>query len=206
MTIEEIYQIPADILGWRQCPSGAWVSIGQGVKIGREVTFGHWMRFGDYVEVGDYVEFGRGVMLGEATEVGDGAIFCDWVIVGAGTKVGAGGWLGPSVTLGNNVTLGKNVKLGAGVRLHDMVRVGDDMTWMESPLQIQGSKHLVYVCDRSLIGIGCICQTAEWWNEHYADVGRRKHYSEGQVKEYRKWLDIAIEWQAALPKEAPSGE
>lgn len=89
---------------------------------------------------------------------------------------------------GNKVTLGNGVKLGDGVK------------WNWSPLQIQGSRHLLYVADHDLIGVGCIRESAQWWREHYEGVGGKEQYTSEQIEEYKRWLDIAAEWQAKLPK------
>ena len=91
---------------------------------------------------------------------------------------------GDGVTLGNYVKLGNYVTLGNGVKLK----------W--SPLQIQGSRHLLYVGGPDVIGIGCMRHDASWWLEHYKATGRAEGYSLEQVEEYKQWIDVAIEWQS----------
>ena len=93
---------------------------------------------------------------------------------------------------------GNEVTLGNGVTLGDWVKLGDGVTWNQSPLQIQGSRHLVYVADADMIGVGCVIQPASWWLEHYAALGLEHNYTEAQIEEYKRWLDIAKEWQEKL--------
>jgi hypothetical protein len=57
------------------------------------------------------------------------------------------------------------------------------------------------VADHEIVGVGCIRENVEWWNQHYEAAGRLEDYTEDQVEEYRQWLDIAIAWQA---KHAPT--
>jgi len=102
---------------------------------------------------------------------------------------------------GNYVTLGYDVKLGNGVKLGDGVTLGDDgLDFQWPPLQIQGSKHLLYVAGPVIIGVGCVRETAAWWMEHYKDVGHEEGYTDSQTEEYKQWLDIAIAYQSKLPQ------
>ena len=104
---------------------------------------------------------------------------------------------------GNYVKLGYDVTLGDGVKLGNGVKLGDDGTEFQwSPLQIQGSRHLVYVAGPNIIGVGCVRESAAWWLEHYKAIGRREKYTAAQIAEYKQWLDIAIAHQSKLPKEA----
>lgn len=132
---------------------------------------------GNYVKLGDGVRLGEGVKLGAYVTLGDGVTLCD------------------CVRLGEDVTLGEGVKLGAGVTLGD-----DSKTFTWSPLQIQGSRHLLYVAGPTIIGVGCIRESASWWRENYRAIGLKEFYTADQVEEYKAWLDIAIAWQAKLPK------
>jgi len=141
----------------------------------RVLPTGYWVKLGNEVTLGNWVKLGDGVTLGDGVKLGDEV------------KLGNG------VTLGDDVTLGNEVTLGYGVTLGD-----DQKKFVWSPLQIQGSKHLVYVAGPNIIGVGCIRNTAAWWNEHYKAVGRKDGYTDGQVAEYRQWLDIAIAHQKTL--------
>ena len=103
---------------------------------------------------------------------------------------------------GYRLNLGEGVKLGTEVRLGDWVTLGDDgLSFAFSPLQIQGSRHLLYVAGPSVIGIGCERHSAEWWLENYELEGRENGYTDAQIAEYKHWLDAAIEWQKTLKKE-----
>ena len=141
------------------------------------MTLGNYVKLGDGVTLGEDVTLGNYVKLGAYVTLGDGVTLCD------------------CVRLGEDVTLGEGVKLGAGVTLGD-----DSKTFTWSPLQIQGSRHLLYVAGPTIIGVGCIRESASWGRENYRAIGLKEFYTADQVEEYKAWLDIAIAWQAKLPK------
>ncbi len=62
------------------------------------------------------------------------------------------------------------------------------------PLQIGGNRHWLIVQKPGHIKIGCEDHDVAWWEEHYAAVGRREHYTEKQVLEYRRHIQYAKEW------------
>ena len=121
-----------------------------------------------------------------------------WRILPNGYRVN----LGDGVKLGDWVWLRDGVDVGDGVTLGDWVTLGNDgVSFAFSPLQIQGSRHLLYVAGPSVIGIGCERHSAEWWLENYELEGRENGYTDAQIAEYKHWLDAAIEWQKTLKKE-----
>ena len=188
MKAEDLYALPLDGNGWRRLPDGDEVKLGDRVTLGDGVTLGNGVKLGDEVTLDAQVTLGNEVTLGNGVMLGNGVTRGNWVTLG--------NW----VMLGNGVTLGDRVTLGDGVKLGEGVKLGNDVEWERSPLQIQGSRHLLYVADSEIVGVGCLRGTAEWWDEHYEAVGRKEKYTEQQVLEYRRWLDIAIAWQA---KHAP---
>jgi hypothetical protein len=62
------------------------------------------------------------------------------------------------------------------------------------PLQIEGSRHWIIVREVGHITIGCEHHTVDWWEEHYAAVGRKEHYSDADVLEYRQHIAHCKEW------------
>lgn len=145
---------------------------------------------------GNSVTLGDGVKLGDDVKLGNSVKLGDYVTLGNSVTLGNG------VKLGNSVTLWNSVKLGDLVKLGDYVTLGEDgLDYLRSPLQIQGSQHLLYVIGPTLIGIGCIRQTGPWWLKHYKSTGKTENYSSQQIAEYREWIDIAIAWQSKLGAE-----
>jgi len=59
------------------------------------------------------------------------------------------------------------------------------------PLQIQGSRHFVNIPDGQNIKIGCIKKSPAWWEENYAQAGRKERYTNQQIKEYKMYIDVA---------------
>jgi len=102
---------------------------------------------------------------------------------------------------GNDVKLGDGVTLGDDVKLGEKVKLGNDgLDYPSSPLQIQGSRNLLYVAGPSYIGIGCVRHRSKWWLVNYVKVGKRNGYTPAQIAEYKQWLDIAVQWQKTLKK------
>jgi hypothetical protein len=62
------------------------------------------------------------------------------------------------------------------------------------PLQIGGSSHWIIVREAGKISIGCYHETVEWWESHYAAIGRKESYTPAQVEEYRKHIEYAKSW------------
>jgi len=71
-------------------------------------------------------------------------------------KLPTGDW----VTLGDGVTLGNDAK-----------------EFKFSPLQIQGSRHLLCVVGPRLIAVGCLQKTAEDWLRNLDSVGKENGYT-----------------------------
>ena len=115
-----------------------------------------------------------------------------WVKLGNGVKLGDG------VTLGNDVTLGNYVKLGDGVTL------GNDVKFPESPLQIQGTKHLAYICDNDgTLKIGCEAHPIARWEQDYIAIGVSNGYTKEQIREYKGYIDLFAA-RAALSQSTPN--
>ncbi len=57
-------------------------------------------------------------------------------------------------------------------------------------IQIQGSMHYVNCSDGENIQIGCKSFTPEWWAENYIEVGRQQGYSDEQIEEYKRYIDL----------------
>ena len=89
-----------------------------------------------------------------------------------------GGWRrlpsGVFVKLGYNVTLGNRVKLG------------------NTPLAIQGTRHLATNGEPGKIQIGCKVYTFAAWKRHFKEIGKVQEYTPTQIKEYGKIIEFII--------------
>ena len=65
-------------------------------------------------------------------------------------------------------------------------------SWNTSPLQIQGSRHFITECKKGLLQIGCKCYTFEEWERYFEAIGKAEGYSDDQIKEYKSYIDLAI--------------
>ena len=61
-------------------------------------------------------------------------------------------------------------------------------------LQIGGTRHWIIVREVGHITIGCMHKSVEWWEEHYAGVGRSEDYTAEQVEEYRLHIGYCKAW------------
>ena len=144
---------------------------------GKRVNLGYEVEIGDGVKLGDFVKLGYGVEIGYEVELGNNVTLGNFVELGYYVK------LGNKVKLGNRVKLGDNVKLGNDVKLDSGEK------WDSTPLQIQGTHHLLYEYTGG-IGIGCHRYSIDYWLENFEGIGKNNHYSEDQITEYKGYLDI----------------
>lgn len=63
--------------------------------------------------------------------------------------------------------------------------------WNTSPLFIQGTQHSVAYCGNQLLKIGCHERTIVQWQTVYERVGKQERYSEEQIAEYKRYIDLA---------------
>jgi hypothetical protein len=59
-----------------------------------------------------------------------------------------------------------------------------------APLQIQGSVNFVNISGRKLV-IGCEVHTIEHWLECYEIIGAGHGYTNGEIEEYRRYIELA---------------
>lgn len=120
------------------------------------------------------------------------AIVGDSVFIGAYSIVGTKSRIRNDAYVGRCVRIFPHATIGAYVKLIDHVRIGGK--WEETPLQIQGSKNVVYVSEPGLIGVGCQIHSPKWWQREYRDLGNNHDYTEEQIEEYAMYLDFARTW------------
>lgn len=57
-------------------------------------------------------------------------------------------------------------------------------------VSITGTQHGVHWRDGEHIAIGCEVHTLEHWLENYAEIGKNNGYSDDQIEEYKRYIDI----------------
>ena len=129
---------------------------------------------------------------GDWVTLGDGVTLGNWVTLGNRVKLGNGVTLGDRVTLGDWVKLGDGVKLGDWVTLGNRVTLGDRVTLSQSPIAVQGSRHLATHVGPSLIQVGCMAHTFDEWVRHFSTIGKAQGYTDAQIDEYKRILDFII--------------
>lgn len=67
--------------------------------------------------------------------------------------------------------------------------------WKYSPLQIQGSRHFVNVCDeKGNVRIGCFQKHIDEWLKCCKDIWKSEEYTPEQIAEYHDYLKLAKKW------------
>ncbi|MDE2218722.1 MAG: hypothetical protein KGJ58_04775, partial [Patescibacteria group bacterium] len=131
---------------------------------------------------------GNGVVLGSRATVSSGVRVGDDVWVGDGARVGDDVWVGDGVRLGEGVVLGNGVRLGNGVTVGNGVWLSEKTEWQTSPLQIQGSEHLIYHAGPGMVGVGCQVLEIGEWRAGAVTLAEEHGYSLEQVEEYLRYL------------------
>jgi len=119
-------------------------------------------------------------------------------------RVAAEAYVGPCAIVHGGTILGGTIlggEIHGGTILGGTIRGG---TWRESPIQIQGSSDFVGEASESLIQIGCLCESPEWWDGHYRRVGAECGYTSAQNNEYRLYLELIAKVRAI--RAAAAGE
>lgn len=61
-----------------------------------------------------------------------------------------------------------------------------------TPIYIIGSRHHVTYYGDGIIHIGCVRGSFDTWLHEYKRIGRNYNYTEEQIEEYKKIIDIII--------------
>ncbi len=85
-----------------------------------------------------------------------------------------------------------NARISGNARVFGNARLYGDK-WNESPLQIQGSKHYVNMATKTSLSIGCEQYPIDKWLEMYKKLGKKHEYTKDQIKEYKKYIQLANE-------------
>jgi len=108
-------------------------------------------------------------------------IDCKW-----GKAGDLGGWIEKDENLSGDAWVYGDAQVYGDARVY-----GD--AWEKSPLQIQGTKHFVNECKKGFLKIGCCELSFEEWMEKAERIGKENNYTPGQIKEYKLYINLAIE-------------
>lgn len=95
-----------------------------------------------------------------------------------------GGWVQSTAKVADNAYVGPKAQVCGNAQVYGG-------KWAKSPLQIQGTKHFFNVASDNEITIGCERHTFEEWLEKYDEIGRNNNYSDEDITEYKKYIDLA---------------
>ena len=101
--------------------------------------------------------------------------------------------LGDECALGIWCTLGDGCRLGVGCTLGDECALGN-WKYNITPLQIQGTRHLLNVASPTDIKIGCFVLPTTTWIKEFCKIGKANGYTAKEIAEYHGYILLAQKW------------
>ena len=166
-----------------------WPKNGSGYNVSPD---NFWISIGDSVKVGDYACIGDSARIGDNASIGNNACIDYSVKVGNNACIGDYACIDYSVKVGNNASIGDYACIEYSVKIGDNASIGNSASIGRTLTYLIGSRHQVYLYDpdKKMIGIGCIIKTIQHWQEKYKEIGQRENYSDQQITEYKKYIDL----------------
>ncbi|MHA1428615.1 MAG: acyl-ACP--UDP-N- acetylglucosamine O-acyltransferase [Candidatus Helarchaeota archaeon] len=127
------------------------------------------------------IKIGAGASIGAGTSIGDRAVIGAGASIGDRAVIGNGAKIGVSAVIGYDVRIDNEVKIGYGAK------IGDRATILKSPLQIQGTRHLVIYAE-GLVQIGCYRMSIADWERKGKKIAEKEGYTAEEIKEYERYL------------------
>jgi len=64
----------------------------------------------------------------------------------------------------------------------------------QPPLHFSGSQYFIEFSRPGYIRSGCVEESVSWWQHHVASCAREYNYKPEQVKEYKLYVELLVEW------------
>ena len=101
--------------------------------------------------------------------------------------------IGDGAKIGDQAEIGNRAEIGVGAKIGDRAKIGVGAKISKPCLTyIIGSMHQCYLYDpaKKIVGIGCEVHTISHWQENFRKIGESYNYSEKQISEYKKYIDL----------------
>jgi len=149
--------------------------------------------------------YGNAWVSGNAQVYGDAWVYDD-ARVSDNAQVYGNAWVSGNAQVYGDAWVYGDARVSGNAWVYGDARVSGDAqvygdAWNFSPLQIQGSRHYVNFVSHSIVKIGCYQQTIDVWLKTFEQIGKDNGYTEGQIKEYKLYLDLCKKWLAIYKKD-----
>ena len=88
--------------------------------------------------------------------------------------------------IGDGASIGEWARIGERASIGAVARIGESARFDNSPLAVQGSRHLVTQHSAGKIAVGCEVHTAEEWLKYAEQIGAKNSYTPSEIEEYLK--------------------
>lgn len=145
---------------------------------------------GDELSIGDTVYIGRGVSIGEGVSILDEVSIDDRVHIGNRVFIGNKALIQNGAFIGNGVHIGDGAVIGERVYIGDGASIDENVV-LSRTFHLVGSMHSITYTGNGTLSIGCHHKQISWWQKYYKAVGKKANYTDEEIEEYRKYIELA---------------
>jgi len=157
-------------------------------------------------ELGGYIESEKNLdQSGSAWVYGDARVYGSaWVSgsarVSGDAEVSGSAWVYGSARVSGDAWVYGSARVSGSAWVYGSARVSGD-AWVSLKFkflyQIRGSSFFVTIQD-SMIQIGCLLKSKSEWLKTYIEEGKKNGFTDEQIEEYRKYIDLAKDEKAGV--------
>ncbi len=104
------------------------------------------------------------------------------IYIGSDTSIGYRAFIGHSAVIGDRAFIGRGASIGDDAFIGDRAK--------PKTIFITGSRHSVNYWGEDKIQISCIQKSIAEWEKEYAKVGIENSYSQDEIAEYRRYIEM----------------
>jgi len=159
--------------------------------------------FGDAHVFGNAYVFGNARISGNAHVYGNAQI-CENAHVYGNAKISGDAWIYGNAKIFGTARIYRNTCVSGNALIYGIASIcgtarisGNAQIsagkHTKTPLQIQGSKDHITVCNSSVINVGCESHSIDEWLERAQEIGKANNYTDEEIQEYLKYFKIIKE-------------
>ena len=107
--------------------------------------------------------------------------------IGNGAEIGDEAKIGDGAEIGDEAEIGNEAKIGDVAKIGERGKIGKGAKIEKTPLQIQGTRHLV-IYTENLVQIGCFRMPIKDWKIKGEKLAKDSYYTDEEIKEYKQYL------------------
>lgn len=104
------------------------------------------------------------------------------IYIGSDTSIGYRAFIGHGAVIGDRASIGDRAVIGDDAVIGDRAK--------PKTIFITGSRHSVNYWGEDKIQISCIQKSIAEWEKEYAKVGIENSYSQDEIAEYRRYIEM----------------